>query len=370
MVRAFPVAEGALRVEVEDSGIGIAPEDIGRLFVEFQQLDASTAKKYPGTGLGLALTKRIIEAQGGRVGVRSRPGEGSTFFAVLPRVALGVAQSKSISRPAHSQPPDGAPRILVVEDDRAEREWLVATLADAGYAVEAVETGAEAVSRCRVQVYSLITLDLMLPDTNGRELLATLRGLGPNQMTPVVVVTVMPDHGMAVGGHVQGILLKPVSAQDLLASLEDAGVRPAAGAPILVVDDDPMALRLAETVLGRSGYQVVCRSDGEGGLEAAQRATPAAVLLDLLMPGMDGYQFLAAFRATAAGARVPVLIWTQRDMTAKEKDHLRGAAEAVVLKKDGHAALLQELLARVPPRGTDNVRTGAIAITAEAARVG
>src|SRR5687768_10377695 len=130
-LRARAEGEDLFRVEVEDDGIGIRAEDLGRLFAEFQQLDASAAKEYAGTGLGLALTKRIVEAQGGRVGVSSVHGRGSVFHAVLPRVASAIVEPPAASRRA---PRVGAPTLLVVEDDTRERAWLVETLTDAGYA--------------------------------------------------------------------------------------------------------------------------------------------------------------------------------------------------------------------------------------------
>jgi PAS domain S-box-containing protein len=172
-VRVLPEGADEFRIEVEDRGIGISPEDIGRLFVEFQQLDASTAKKYPGTGLGLALIKRIVEAQGGRVGVHSARGEGSIFFAVLPRVAAAAAGPRTLreAAPAHA----GRPRVLVIEDDPRDRDWLVQTLEGAGYGVVVAASGEEGLSLCREQVFDAITLDLLLPGLSGRDLLRSIR---------------------------------------------------------------------------------------------------------------------------------------------------------------------------------------------------
>jgi PAS domain S-box-containing protein len=337
------------RLEVEDRGIGIKPDDMGRLFVEFQQLDASTAKKYAGTGLGLALTKRLVEAQGGRVDVRSTPGEGSVFSAVLPRGAKLTPEP--VVEPAVGT---GAPRLLVVEDAKNDRTWIVQTLADAGYAVEAVATGAEALARCRQQPYDAITLDLLLPDMHGRDVLGAIRAEGPNRDTPVVIVTVVTDKGVAAGFHVHDILIKPVQAEDLLGSLARAEVAPNEARPILVVDDDPKARKLAERALKDSGYHPLCVAGAEAGLEAAAQTPPAAVVLDLLMPGMDGFGFLKRFRATAVGRRTPVIVWTVKDLTRKEREQLRAATQGLVLKGEGTAALLAELrdLVPLPPAPT------------------
>src|SRR5207302_1178719 len=168
-VRVLPEQADTYRIEVEDTGIGIRPEDLGRLFVEFQQLDAGAAKKYQGTGLGLALTKRIVEAQSGKVGVRSAPGTGSVFFAVLPRVFWAERESpaRSSARPDAAPPVANGPAVLIIDDDPRERAWLMKTLGGAGYAVEAAASGAEAVARCREKAFSAITLDLLLPDMKG-----------------------------------------------------------------------------------------------------------------------------------------------------------------------------------------------------------
>jgi CheY-like chemotaxis protein len=327
------------RLEVEDTGIGIRPDDMDKLFTEFQQLDASTAKKYPGTGLGLALTKRIVEAQGGHVGARSVPGKGSVFFGVLPRVAEPVGEVDV--EPLPTRP--GAPKILVVEDDVKDRAWLVRTLTDAGYTVELAETGKDAVGKCRSETFDAITLDLMLPDISGRDVLAAVRADSLNVNTPVIVVSVVADSNIGVGVEVRDILLKPVQSDHLLESLQRARVAANVARPILVVDDDPQALKVAERTLKQLGYRPVCRSDGEGGLQAAEQERPAAVILDLLMPEMDGFEFLKRFRRTKGGRQTPVIVWTAKDLSRQERDRLKASARAIVMKSKGATALVEEL---------------------------
>jgi protein-histidine pros-kinase len=238
-VRVGPEGEDEFRIEVEDAGIGIKTEDIGRLFVEFQQLDASTAKKFPGTGLGLALTKRIVEEQGGRVGVESAPGRGSVFFAVLPRVAADMPAAE--------------------EDLAADEE-----------------------------------------------------------------------------------------EPQLLASLARAALARGGPRPILVVDDDRKALKLAEKALAQLGYRPLCRLSGREGLTAAEKEPPAAVILDLLMPDMDGFEFLERFRATPGGRRTPVIVWTVKDVTSEEREMLERRVQAIVPKGQGAAALIAVVRAHAP----------------------
>jgi signal transduction histidine kinase/DNA-binding response OmpR family regulator len=345
-VRARAEGDGHFRLEVQDDGIGIRPEDLGRLFAEFQQLDASAAKPYAGTGLGLALTKRIVEAQGGHVGVSSVYGRGSVFHAVLPRVTRAGAEAPL---PVRRAPRAGAPTLLVIEDDTRERAWLVETLSAAGYAVQVAATGAEAIERCGARTFDGITLDLLLPDMGGWEVLKAIRAGGPNQATPTVVVTVVAEKGVGAGYAIHDYLAKPVRAEELLASLRRAGLRPTVGRPVLVVDDDPQARRLMETMLTALGYATIEAAGGEEGLLLAQREAPAAVILDLYMPGMDGFGFLERFRAMPAGHGTPVIVWTVKDLTAADHARLAASAQAVVLK-GGTGRLIEELRTHVDAR--------------------
>jgi PAS domain S-box-containing protein len=224
-LRFAPQGGEHFRLEVEDTGIGIRPEDLGRLFVEFQQLDVGAAKKYGGTGLGLALTRRIVEAQGGRVGVDSTPGRGSRFFAVLPRAASPAAPLA----PAPPPHPD-APCVLVIEDDGRDRAWLVRELAAAGFAVEAAATGGEALDRCRRRAFAAVTLDLLLPDVGALELLSAIQATAPNRGVPVIATTVVAEQ-VTTGWPLHDFLTKPLRRQDLVASLARAGVAPVAAPP-------------------------------------------------------------------------------------------------------------------------------------------
>jgi PAS domain S-box-containing protein len=349
-IRVAPEGADHFRLEVEDSGIGIKPEDQGRLFVEFQQLDASTAKKYAGTGLGLALTKRIVEAQGGQVGMRSAPGEGSVFYAVLPRLPVVPSEAEPEPRPA---PRPGAPTVLVIEDESKDRRWILETLSAGGYSVEGVASGAAAIRRISEQAFDAITLDLLLPDMTGRDVLRAIRTSELNRSTPVVVVTVLAEKGVVAGFQVNDILTKPVSEDELIASLDKASVVRDAKRPILVVDDDPKSLKLAETMLKRSGYRAVCWRDAEAGLKAALQEPPGAVVLDLMMPGMSGFEFLHRLRRRASGHKVPVIVWTIKDLPEDERRQLLSEAQAVVQKIDGPQALLDELRTFLPAPAPD-----------------
>ena len=341
IVRLKPENENYFRIEVEDSGIGVKASDLSRLFVEFQQLDAGSAKKYSGTGLGLALTKRIVEAQQGKVGVTSTQDKGSIFYAVLPRVLspLGTIIPEKI--PVLASP--GAPLILIIEDDANDRAWLAQELSEAGYAVETVATGAEALMRCRERRFDAITLDMLLPDMSGREVLGKIRERGLNIETPLIIVSVISQRGMGIGYEVKEIMAKPVSSGEISKALKRCGVEPNNRRPILVVDDDKSALKLADKALRGLGYRAVCKQDVASALIAASREWPAAVVLDLVMPEISGFEFLKRFRMTERGRQIPVIVWTGKDLTEAERRHLQSTADSVVMKSEMTDELLREL---------------------------
>ena len=223
-IRMRAEGEDTFRLEVEDSGRGIQPEDLGRLFVEFQQLDAGLTKQYQGAGLGLALTRRIVEAQGGRVGVHSTPHRGSTFFAILPRIATVMVErdeEEDVAEPMFSLPerPD-APSVLIVEDEPKDRRQLIQAFTEAGYNVEVAATGTQAIAQCRQRRFDVITLDLLLPDLSGWDVLRAIRGEEPNREVPVIVITLITEKEVGLGFPIHDVLNKPVTLEQIFSSLE------------------------------------------------------------------------------------------------------------------------------------------------------
>ncbi|CAN5919436.1 hypothetical protein BH11MYX3_BH11MYX3_20840 [soil metagenome] len=223
VLRARAEGAGEWRLEVEDTGIGVAPQDLDRLFVEFQQLESGSGKRHQGTGLGLALTKRLVEAQGGSVGVTSVIGKGSTFHAILPRKILTTSERPRARTIVPATAP-GTTAILVVEDDPHDQAQLANVLGEAGYAVELASTGAEALTLFRERTFRAVTIDLLLPDMSGLDLLAALHGERGGVEVPIIVVTVVPDAKVVAGFSIHDILYKPVDGRRLLASLVRAGV--------------------------------------------------------------------------------------------------------------------------------------------------
>jgi PAS domain S-box-containing protein len=317
--------DGRFRIEVEDTGVGIAAEDMPRLFSEFEQL-ARGNRPGQGAGLGLALTRRLVEGQGGSVAVRSVVEQGSVFSAILP--------VKPPTKAAAEKGVPAARTILVVEDNVQESRRLCQMLREGGYQVEVAYSRAEAAARCASRAFDGITLDLLLPDASGWDLLRDIRAGGLNVGTPVIVVSVAGADGFGSLYPIQDCLTKPVQPASLLEALERASVPAHRDRVVLVVDDDDAACRLMQSALGGLGYRAVCRGNGEAGLAALESEHPAAVLLDLVMPGVDGFQFLQRMRA-GDGPQPPVIVWTSKDLTWDERRQLQVMAEKVVSKRDG-----------------------------------
>ena len=338
VVRVAPEGPEAFRLEVEDMGIGIRPEDMDRLFIEFQQLDAGMAKQHVGTGLGLALTKRIVEAQGGWVGARSAPGKGSLFSAVLPRVTLLAAGEK----PAASHPglTVSAFRVLVIEDNPRDQERITRILSEAGYAVEAVATGAEGLACCRDRRFDAITLDLLLPDMHGRDLLQAIRNAGPNRDTPVIVVTIVSDKAVLASCLVDDLLCKPIRGTELLEALRRATVIPGGPQPVLVIDEDPEALEQAGRALMELGYRPICVSTADA-LRRGLEDPPAAVVVDPLTTEIDGFALLSQFRKNPAGRRVPIILCTLREIAPAELRRHLASARSILEQGEGGAMLIE-----------------------------
>ena len=329
------------RMEVVDTGIGISAADVPRLFVEFNQLEAGAAKKHQGTGLGLALTRRLVEAQGGRVGVSSTPGQGTTFYATLPRRATSgrpLATPRSILSNR-----SGAPSVLVIEDEASDQEAIVNILVDAGFNVETANSRAQAIEKLSAHTFDAITLDLILPDANGADLLRDIRAGERNRDVPVVVITIVAEGGAVTGFAVHDILSKPVDGATVIASLRRAGVSAGSGGSVLVVDDDPGSLRLMAASLQQLGFRSVCVERAIEGLRISEREAPLAVVLDLQMPEMDGFGFLNHFRRIPQCQHVPVIVWTVKDLSPADLERLKSTVQGILSKGQSGRSVVEEL---------------------------
>ncbi len=308
-VTARPV-DGMLQIDVTDTGIGIAEEERDKIFDRFYRADHPVVHDSGGTGLGLPIVKSFVELHGGNIWVTSEPGKGSTFSFTLPLVGDAEEKTKpdrTFVTQAWSAPPDMAKDILVVEDDHDIAELIRMHLQDSGYRVTTVTRGREALAAARQRHPDLITLDIRLPDIDGFELLQQLKLDTVTANIPVVILSIVqdPDSGFRLGAV--DYLSKPVDKKQLLTSIE-AILSPQD--KVLVIDDDQDTVHLLEDTLGSSGFSVISARDGRQGLALAREAMPNLVLLDLKLPGLDGYEILTQLKRDEATRNIPVIIMT------------------------------------------------------------
>jgi signal transduction histidine kinase/CheY-like chemotaxis protein len=328
-----------VRFDVTDTGIGIAAEDQKRLFVEFQQLSTGLGRRQQGTGLGLALSKRLVELHGGTIGVRSAPTKGSTFWFTIPVATHKVPR---VEQPV--QEPEGdatGPLVLVVEDDPKAVELLVHYLRSAGYRTEVAKAGDEAIEKAKRLQPVAITLDVLLPKLDGWDVLAQLKQDRETANIPVVVVSVIDERsrGRALGAA--DYFVKPVNRDALIARLNHYAFTTKVkerDVKVLLVDDDPQALELLAKILEPLGFTVIKAESGEEGIQLARQRGPDVVILDLVMPGLSGFEVVKVLKADLYTRAIPVLILTAKDMDATDKATLNGDVEAV-LKKGSLASM-------------------------------
>ncbi len=347
-LRAMPAGAAFFRVEVEDNGIGIAAHDLPRLFTEFQQLDAGYSKQHAGTGLGLALTRRLVAAQGGSTGVRSTPGLGSVFYLELPRV------------PSATVPLDRAPlpRWLVIEPDPQLQQSWTHGLSDLGIDVDAAATGDAARQQADATAYDGITLALRLPDQHGLAALEDIRRSGLSRQAPVTAMTLHTDPGQSATFAIANLLRKPIDAQEVVSAMAGLRLAPNRAAQVMVIDDDPLALDLMRATLQRLGAQAICRLDARQALREIGLHKPDLIVLDLMMPGFDGFATLAALRQMPQWRDTPVFIWTSMVLTDDEYTTLARSAQAVLAKGGGALIeLFDTLRSWRPPAAQPTVTT-------------
>jgi signal transduction histidine kinase/DNA-binding response OmpR family regulator len=318
-----------LEFAVADTGIGLTPEQQERLFQSFSQADASTSRKYGGTGLGLVISRRFAQMMGGDVTVESELGRGAVFNVRLPRVT-GRARAATPPPPAPAAPAV-TPTVLVVDDDQATRELISRGLVREGFRVVAASSGEEALEVARTQRPDVISLDVLMPGMDGWTVLRSLKGDPLTASIPVVIVSMLDDRDIGFALGAADYLTKPFDRERLVTALRKFrdGRRPR---PVLVVEDDPATREVLRRFLERDGWVVWEAENGRAGLEAVHRHAPDLVLLDLMMPEMDGFEFVSQLRGTEAGRHVPVVVVTAKEITAEDRARLGGHVRHVLQK--------------------------------------
>lgn len=330
-----------LRLTVTDTGIGLAPDDLERIFLPFEQANGSTAREFGGTGLGLALSKRLVELHGGTVWAESGgQGRGATFGVELPVVE--ARPESAGGSPAPAGPPEG-PAVLVVEDDPVVASLIGIYLVDEGYSVHYAATAEEALAAARSLRPAAITLDLILQGADGWSVLAELKADARTACIPVVVVTVLEDRERGIDLGAIDFLVKPVSRDRLVASLAAVCPNPASFS-VLVVDDDRSVVEQIGYLLRSRGWTVTPAFSGRDAIDIAVACPPDAVILDLHMPGIDGYEVARTLRARTETAAVPILVYTSADLSRADRARLEPSISAICFKADTG---VRELVGRV-----------------------
>ncbi len=320
------------RFSVTDTGIGMNPEQLKGLFQVFTQGDVSTTRKYGGTGLGLALTRRFCQMLGGEISVTSELGKGTRFVVTLPVVTVenkaeenttGHHLREGVDIPLNST-------VLLIDDDPATVEFLQQPLVQNGYVVHVARNGVEGIQMAKQLRPNVITLDVILPDMDGWAVLSALKGDGETADIPVIVISILNDlnTGFALGAA--DYLVKPIERDRLLHLLRR--YRQEGVYDVLVVEDDATTREMVRAMLEKDGWSVTTAENGRFGLEQVQRHKPSAIILDLMMPEMDGFQFVTELRTREDWRDIPVIVVTAKDITDEDRARLNGHVEKTLQK--------------------------------------
>ena len=333
-----------IRFAVSDTGIGMSGEQVGKLFEAFTQADASTTRKYGGTGLGLVISRRLCQMMGGDISVASTLGEGTTFTAHMPAEVVDKRTVSGVTtvEPAVADDADVAgPGIVVIDDDPAARELLVRTLTKEGFQVRAAAGGEEGLALVRARAPEAITLDLMMPGMDGWAVLQELKADPATADIPVIMLTMTDQQQMGFALGASDFLAKPIDPDRLVSSIARFALPECR---VLVLEDDEATREMVRRTLRKAGWQVLEAENGRVGLEKLREALPTLIILDLIMPEMDGFEFLAAIRQHPEWRRIPVLVVTAKSLTVEERLSLEGETVRIVQKGSfSHDRLAREV---------------------------
>ncbi|MGX7709009.1 response regulator [Methylobacterium sp. Gmos1] len=348
---------------VTDTGIGMSEEQQARLFQRFTQADASTTRRFGGTGLGLAITRAFAHMLGGEITVTSRLAEGTTFTLELPALyeerdpaePAGEGLPEPAAAAVGTRPDTGSNLVLVVDDDPATRDLLARFLRRDGFTVATAADGRAGLEQARRLRPRVVLLDVTMPRMDGWAVLRALRADPEFGATPVIMVTVLDEQNLAFSLGATDYLHKPVEWGALKEAMER--FRPAIHeGPVLVVDDDPDVRERMTTMLTREGWRVASAENGLAGLEAVGVRKPGLILLDLMMPELDGFGFLRALRDRPEWRDIPVVVLTAKDVTAEDRRRLAGQADRILPKAGlGMADLAATLRGLMSPGVGDEV---------------
>jgi len=324
-----------ITVAVQDTGIGIPKEKQEEIFQEFTQVESGTTRRYGGTGLGLAIARRLVELMGGRIWVESEVGKGSTFFFTLPRARPRLA----------GEPRPGRPVILCIDDDPGVITLYRRYLEKHGFEVVGLTDPREALETARRLRPDAITLDIMMPQKDGWTVLQELKADPQTRAIPVIICSILDERGQGFSLGAAEYLVKPFTEEELLEAIQRADGRPRP-LKVLVIDDSEGDRQLIRRVLENAGgYHVLEAANGPEGVALARRERPDLVILDLMMPEMDGFAVVEALREDPSTRSLPILVLTAKALTEEDRRRLNGRIERLLQKAGADPeALLAEIL--------------------------
>jgi signal transduction histidine kinase/CheY-like chemotaxis protein len=341
-VQRMPGAEvDWIRFQVTDTGIGMTEEQLGNLFQAFTQADESTTRKYGGTGLGLVISKRFCQMMGGDIEVASEPGQGSVFTVDLPVIAKD-AEAKEVSvsdvqaavrRSAVSVelPPDATGIVLIIDDEPIVHEMVKTVLDREGYHAVSAYNGEEGLKLAREIYPDVITLDVMLPDTDGWAILSKLKADPVLAEIPVVIISMMHDQNTGFALGAAEYMVKPIN-REYLASLLHKYRCAQMPCDVLLVEDDDDTRQVVRATLAKQGWTVMEAENGRIALQRIAEKKPAAIILDLMMPEMDGFEFVDELRKNEEWRDIPIIVVTAKDITDEDRLRLNGYVQKTLQK--------------------------------------
>ena len=327
-------AEGAdiIIFRIEDTGIGLSPEHVENLFQAFQQADSTVGRRYGGTGLGLALTKKFCQMMGGDIAVESEPARGSVFTLRLPRTFLSPTAVDPPTPRAEIRPmTSNSGIVLIIDDDPAACDLIRRLVLKEGFEAFVAYTPEEGLRLARELHPALITLDVMMPRLDGWTVLTNIKHSPGLEDTPVIMLTMLDDRDLGFALGASEYLTKPVQREQLTSVLRKYN-DPTPSVPALIVDDDEDARSLLRQMLEQQGWQVREACDGQEALETLAHQLPSLILLDLVMPRMDGFELSAHLGRNPLWQDIPVIVLTAKDLTAEDRGRLNGRVQHVLSK--------------------------------------